>query len=247
MLKKSFVHIKGINREKEKAIWGSGINSWEELLECDEMNLPFSLKESVRQEIAHSITHFEKGNLDYFEGRLPKNQYWRIYPHLKHKCCFLDIETTGLSRSEDIITIIGVYDGKESKVFVDGKNMHLFAKEIAKYDLVITFNGSCFDLPFIKSKYSDINLPKFHVDLRYALKNLGYCGGLKLIEQQLGYERDENIKDVDGFEAVRLWKAYKKGDKNALAKLIDYNTSDIENLKPLMDFAYENLCKECSK
>jgi uncharacterized protein YprB with RNaseH-like and TPR domain len=160
---------------------------------------------------------------------------------MKHKACFLDIETTGLDKHYDDITLIGLYDGKESKFFVKGKNLADFNEEIKKYDMIITFNGACFDLPFISAKYPNINLDKFHVDLRWAMREIGYSGGLKRIERTLGLERADEIQSVDGFEAVRLWYKYRRGDEAALDKLIRYNQADIENLKFLMDFTFKKL------
>jgi len=46
---------------------------------------------------------------------------------------------------------------------------------------------------------------------------------------------------VDGFEAVRLWHRYQRGDKKALQTLISYNNADIMNLEPLMELAYERM------
>ncbi|RLB27128.1 MAG: exonuclease, partial [Deltaproteobacteria bacterium] len=46
---------------------------------------------------------------------------------------------------------------------------------------------------------------------------------------------------MDGFDAVLLWRAYQAGDKSALERLIQYNTADIVNLKPLMERGYEEM------
>jgi len=238
MLKKSFIHLPGIGKESEASLWKKGVLEWDDVFSNNEVCL------RVKEEVMKSIIEYGKENLSYFAESLPKNEHWRVYEQLKNKCCFLDIETSGLNKEDDIITVIGLYDGKESKIFVHGKNMGQFTKEIAKYDMVVTFNGACFDLPYIRKKISNAKLPNFHVDLRYAMKNIGYVGGLKKIERELGHNRDASIADVDGFEAVRLWKAYTKGDKSALNKLIEYNKADIENLKPLMEFAYEKLCEK---
>lgn len=73
------------------------------------------------------------------------------------------------------------------------------------------------------------------------LKKLGYSGGLKKIEKELGLVRGEEIEGVDGYEAVRLWKAYQWGDKAALDTLVEYNTADIVNLKPLMEMGYREM------
>ncbi|MBW3015814.1 ribonuclease H-like domain-containing protein [Candidatus Woesearchaeota archaeon] len=166
--------------------------------------------------------------------------HWRTYKEFKP--CFLDIETTGLSRHYDDITVIGLYNGRESKFFVKDDNMHEFAPELNKYPLVVTYNGKCFDLPFIQHKFPSLNLNKFHIDLRFEMKKIGFSGGLKSIERQLGLNRDSSLKDIDGFEAVRLWYRYKRrGDDEALRLLLKYNQADIENLKTLMDLTYDRL------
>ena len=69
-------------------------------------------------------------------------------------------------------------------------------------------------------------------------------GGLKNIERELGIKRNEDVADIDGFEAVRLWYRYLGGDENALKLLVDYNIEDIKNLKFLMEYAYDNLKKK---
>jgi len=66
-----------------------------------------------------------------------------------------------------------------------------------------------------KEKYDII-----HLDLRYMLKEFGFSGGLKKIERELGVVRDEEVANVDGFEAVRLWRRYERGDEEALRLLI---------------------------
>ena len=73
------------------------------------------------------------------------------------------------------------------------------------------------------------------------MKELGYAGGLKKIEKEIGICRDDDLDGVDGFEAVRLWYKYKKGDQAALDKLVKYNIADVENLKVMMEFAFEKL------
>ena len=76
-----------------------------------------------------------------------------------------------------------------------------------------------------------------HIDLRFALASLGYRGGLKAVERSLGLRRDPAIQDVDGFEAVRLWHRYRRGDRTALRKLALYNLTDVVNLAALVEIA----------
>ncbi len=244
MLKQTFLHLPGITPAIEQELWKNKIDSWHSLLDS-QANLKLSKLRRGRliARLNESIEHYESKDYSYFADTIPQKHHWRAYPELKGNCCFLDIETTGLSRHYNDITLIGMYDGNKSKFFINGKNMHEFPDEIRQYPMLVTFNGRCFDLPFIQAKFPKLDLNKFHIDLRYALKDIGYRGGLKNIERELGLERDEEIQGVDGFEAVRLWHRYKRGDEGALKTLVKYNQADIENLKTLMEFAFENLRK----
>jgi len=233
MLNNTFSHIPGISRETEEKIWKNNCLSWKEFLDCHEkINIGDSKKKKICNFLKASIQACNNNDYYFLCESIPSNMHWRAYPDLKKKCCFLDIETTGLSNHHDEITVIGLYDGK---------NMDEFAKEIEKYDMIVTFNGKCFDVPFIKSKFPSVDLDKFHVDLRYAMREIGYSGGLKRIEKEIGINRSDDISEVDGYEAVRLWYKYKNGDESALDLLIKYNIADIENLKVMMEFAFEKL------
>ncbi|MEK6938248.1 MAG: ribonuclease H-like domain-containing protein [Nanoarchaeota archaeon] len=227
MLKNTFCHL--VSEHKEAELWKNNLLNWDEIKE----------EHPLHSQVFASKKALEENNYHFFLNNLPKKQHWRTYKEFPY--CFLDIETTGLSRDWHDVTVIGIYDGKESKILVKGKNLDQFPEEIKKYGLIITFNGKCFDVPFLKSKFPEADLNKLHVDLRYVLRELGYSGGLKRIEREFGLEREEEIKEVDGWEAVRLWHKYQKGDEEALRLLMKYNQADIENLKFLMDFAYEKM------
>jgi uncharacterized protein len=245
LLTNTFSHIPGIGKTSESQIWRNDILSWKECLE-HEKRLPFSNSKriKIRSFIEQSLDAYNQKNHEFFLHTLDSKDHWRAYPLFKDTCCFLDIETTGLDKHRNIVTVIGIFDGIKSKLFVQGKNMHEFAEEIKKYSMVVTFNGRCFDIPFLQHNFPEIDFNKLHVDLRFALKELGFSGGLKYIEKVLGISRDSDIGGVDGYEAVRLWWQYKRGDENALQTLLKYNKADIENLKDLMDFAFSELRKK---
>jgi hypothetical protein len=75
------------------------------------------------------------------------------------------------------------------------------------------------------------------VDLRYVLRALGYKGGLKAIERTLGMSRPGEVASFDGWDAVRLWREYRAGSKEALRLLVEYNLEDVLNLEPLLRLA----------
>ena len=67
---------------------------------------------------------------------------------------------------------------------------------------------------------------------------------MKRIEKELGIQRDNEIAEVDGYQAVKLWKQYEKGNDEALNTLIAYNLADVENLKVLMELAFTEKSKQ---
>ena len=59
-----------------------------------------------------------------------------------------------------------------------------------------------------------------HRDLMFDCWRNNLYGGLKAVERQLGIER--RLKDVNGYEAIRLWWKYVDTfDLEALNKLLD--------------------------
>jgi uncharacterized protein YprB with RNaseH-like and TPR domain len=173
----------------------------------------------------------------FFRDRLPPSEHWRLYETFHDRVIFLDIETSGGYQELEEITLVGIYDGREFKSFVNGDNLADFEVAVSSFDLVVTFNGTSFDLPFIRRAFPNISLPTVHIDLRFVMRRLGYRGGLKKIEKEMGLERERAIDGLNGFDAVRLWRAFQWGDRGALDLLIRYNAADVLNLKPLMDMA----------
>ena len=237
MLEQTFIHIVGIGPKTEQALWGRGIHRWQDFLDHKKPVLSPTKDRLIRRDLEDSLAH--RDDIGFFNDRLPAGEKWRLFDKFKHRAVYLDIETSGYDPWDNDITVIGLYDGTQVQTFVNGINLDAFEVAVADYDLVITFNGACFDLPFIKRSFPGISLPKGHIDLRFVLKKLGHEGGLKKIERDLGITRSDEIDGVDGFEAVRLWHRYQRGDKKALQTLISYNNADIMNLEPLMALAYE--------
>lgn len=248
MLRKTFCHVKGISVETEKLLWENGIYDWDHFfantaqISC----LTKSKIKKIEEELPLSQAALQQGNIGYFKDILPPKEHWRLCP--LGKIAFVDIETTGLSRCDDYITLLGVYDGVTAHTYVRGKNLDEAPKKLKEFDIFVTFNGKQFDLPFIESEFN-CRYDVVHLDLRYMLKELGFQGGLKSIERQLGIVRDDDVNQIDGFEAVNLWNRYRRGDNGALQKLLKYNKDDIVNLKALLEYYLDkkNFCNHFSK
>ncbi|MBU0590590.1 ribonuclease H-like domain-containing protein [Candidatus Micrarchaeota archaeon] len=241
MLESTFIHLPNFGPKKEKKLWDSGIKTWNDYLEH------FASSRFHRQyctTLAQSKCALNSNDPNYFANVLPNNETWRAYPHFS-KTAYLDIETTGLSGDRDHITVVGIFDGSKTMSYIYGQNLDDLNKDICNYDLVVTFNGSLFDLPFLRKNINGIAIPSLHIDLRFLLSSMSITGGLKKIEQKFGFEREDDLKGLNGYDAVKLWRKYRKNnDASALDKLVRYNAADIENLKKLLDWAYKEKKKE---
>ncbi|NOZ20214.1 MAG: exonuclease [Planctomycetes bacterium] len=247
MLKRTFLHIHGIGRKTEGTIWQAGIHTWDDFLgRRDFLPLPELKRQHALDVIAQSVSALEARDARFFANCLPSREAWRAYPAFRHSCVFIDIETTGLPSGYLPITCIGLYDGSTPRLFVKGFNLDSFRQEILGYKMIVTYNGATFDLPFIRAWFPDIQLPPLHLDLRYVFHRLGYQGGLKDIEGQVGIERRKHIRGMDGFDAARLWHEYERGDVGALRRMLEYNLADIVNLKELAGLAYNKMLSHVS-
>jgi len=248
MLNNTYIHIQGVGKSLEKKIWAQGIHTWEEFLEMeDRISIPSARKARICEEIKKSSERLATKDCYFFSQCLPSAEHWRAYPLFSDSIAFVDIETTGLSQRRDRITVIGIYDGRESKTYIRDINLNDVVEEFSKYKLLVSFNGARFDLPFIKSEFPEIEFKQLHIDLMYPLRRIGYNGGLKNIEKLLGISRSKDTEDLTGFDAVRLWKQYERGDMNALEKLVKYNREDIVNLKTIIELTYPKMVEKALK
>ena len=237
------MHIQSIGAITEQRLWESGIKDWDSI--SGDLPIPISAgrQHFLLKGIEESQRHLAECNPTYFSNLIPSNQSWRLFPEFRDSTVFLDIETTGLDRQYNKITTIALYDGHEIKTYVQGQNLDDFIEDIQKYNVIVSYNGKSFDVPFIQI-YFKIRLNHAHIDLRYILHSLGFRGGLKGCERQLDMDRGD-LRDVDGFFAVLLWDEYRRtGDQKALDTLLAYNVQDTINLENLMVAAYNQKLRE---
>jgi len=246
MLISTFVHIPGIGPKTEGQIWERGVHTWGDFLrEPAAAGLSAVKTQRIAEAAATSVERLKQEDHRYFATMLQTREHWRAYPEFGHRIAYLDIETTGLE-GYDQVTIVGVYDGRDVRIYTKGEDLQQFAADIGQYSLLVTFHGSCFDLPFLRRRFPGVAQALacvLHVDLCPALRRLGYKGGLKRIEQQLGIERSPETQGLDGWDAVRLWREWEQGSEESLELLKAYNREDIVNLEQLMRFAYRGLCE----
>ncbi|MFH2027989.1 MAG: ribonuclease H-like domain-containing protein [Nanoarchaeota archaeon] len=242
--------MKRVKYRTEQSIWSQGITNWDDFLKAKKIRgISDHRKKYYDRQLADAQSALYSFNSRYFLERLPQSETWRIYDFFKDQAVFLDIETTGVGSYDDI-TLIGLFDGLNTKTMIKSINMDYgsLREELSRYNLIITFNGATFDVPFIKKRYPDVlpNVPNF--DLRVACSRIGLKGGLKMIEKRLGIERNKIIEKIYNGDPLLLWKMFKgSGDDYYLNLLVEYNEDDVFNLKKIADYAYSELKKQTLK
>jgi len=246
MLQSTFVHAPWVGYPTEARLWRDGVRTWDDFLSQEpRLRVGHERRKAIQQEIERSHSRLKAGDYRYFARRLRPKDQWRAIGEWGDRAMFLDIETTGLRRNRHHVTVVGLNDGKRTRQFIEGVDLDEFPAAIAKAPMVVTFNGSRFDLPFLQSWWPQLRFEQVHADLLYPLHALGLSGGLKAIESELGLERTEETRNLRGHDAVRLWRRFERGDEDALDVLLEYNRQDVENLRPLMTYAYGALRAKC--
>jgi len=244
MLENPFVLLDGIGPQRERSLWTRGVESWRDFLSAGRLaGISEDRKVRMDCELMLANDRLRSRDSSYFASRIPRREQWRCLGDFRDSVAYLDIETTGISALSPI-TVVGVYDGSRMHSLVRGQNLTRTNIQgmLSGASMIVTFNGSSFDLPMIEAQFPG-SVPKVpHVDLKHSLRRLGQTGGLKKIERELDIERDRRVEYMTGEDAVYLWRLWERqGKKNALDLLIDYNAEDCRNLKTLAEYSYRHL------
>ncbi len=149
--------------------------------------------------------------------------------------CFFDIETTGLSPSVSSVYLIGaaeITDGKAALTqwFADDYTsepalLGAFSEYLSRFDTVVHYNGTTFDVPYLTKKYVYHNIPDPFLKLdsldlyrevnSFCRKhrkdktapNIFGTENLKLtsIEKAVGFDRGQ---DFSGKECIDIYTTY---------------------------------------
>jgi hypothetical protein len=240
MITNSFVIFPGVRHSVEERIWEAGVTDW--------FSAPaFSLEQWIAEpDLDAGRLALETRDARHFNDALLGSDRWRLYQDFIDETAFLDIETTGLSPGESVVTMVGVLDRSGFTAYTRGENLEELPEAISKHKLIVTFNGASFDLPFLRHEFQmsgrdDLFDHAAHLDLRYAMKKAGYTGGLKRIEQALGVGRESALSKLSGRDAITLWRMADEGEKGAMETLIRYNAEDVASLPDLASIAYDEL------
>ncbi len=170
-----------------------------------------------------------------------------------------DIETTGLSPKRAAVILGGAVfaDGKNRKAvqyFADSTEdekalLEQYAALFARADVVVTFNGQRFDLPFLKTRMAKHGLSAAPIERLYSmdLYRILRCHShlpqilpnlkQKTVEAYLG-DADSRKDEIDGAKSVELYYEYMKSSGRQKERLLDtillHNRDDIVRLSDMM-------------
>jgi len=247
MIRNTFALLHGVGPTRESALWRSGVESWDEFLQERRIKgISAQRKERMDSELILAHEMLKERSPSFFAERIRRREHWRCFKELGSSVAYLDIETTGVSRYSPI-TVVGISDGRRPHALVKGRNLTRsnLKSILSSASMLVTFNGSSFDLPIIEHNFPGAIPCVPHLDLRTALRRLGYVGGLKNIERELGLTRDRRVEYMTGEDAVYLWRLWERhGNANALDLLVEYNACDCLNMRPLAELAYRDLRKQ---
>lgn len=129
----------------------------------------------------------------------------------------------------DVITKDDLFSGVYDKRIVES-----FLKELKRYDIIMGYYSTGFDLPFVRAKALHYELPFpgygdiYHWDLYYTVRNK-----LKISRKSLDNACD--FLNIPGKTQIdkSCWRKGKYGDEESLAYILDHNLADCKILEEL--------------
>ena len=238
MIESSFCFLPGVGSTTERRLWRQGLLTWVDFLSRQSIDkIGAERKMLYDTQVQKAQEQYAGGNARYFGVILPAREQWRLYEWLRPRAVCLDIETDSFGQ----ITVVGLYGHGQMTSFVRGESLNAgrLAEALRAYDLLVTFCGTTFDLPMLLSQFPDLPLDQPHMDICLLGRRLGYRGGLKAIERQLGINRGQELQGMNGDDAVRCWNRWRHSRaEEAREQLLRYNEADCVNLQPLAEAFY---------
>ena len=238
MIQRTFQLVPGIGPWRERDLWARGIQTWDDFpAEGAPVAVSSKVDAQARLQIARTRAALEARDLAQLGRLMPSREHWRCYPAFAPQAVFFDIEAEDPRSPQP--TVVSLFHAEGLEVFIQGRNLDELPKALSRWPLWVTYNGSCFDVPVLRTHFPELALPALHIDLRFLARRLEFRGGLKQLEDTLGVGRPPHLRGVNGYDAVLLWREYQlTGDVEALRFLTEYNLYDAIQLRSVMELMY---------
>lgn len=243
MIRKSFQLLERIGPGMEQKIWQQGVRDWNEFLKKQKIKgISDRSKAAYDKHLRRASCAIQDGDSTFFNA-CPEP--WRLYNLFRDEALYLDIEVTGVNMSDDLL-MIGLFDGIEYKCMMfNNMDLRGLSLYMQNFKLLVSFNGSRFDVPFMKKRYPGL-LPDIpHIDVEPLCRRRGLTGGLKAVEKSLGIKRSRLVERMYSGDVNLLWRKYRAtGDDYFLKLLIEYNSEDVMNLPDILTKVIPNQQKQ---
>lgn len=226
MITEALLHCAGIGPARLAQLHARGVRTWNDVLD-QQATLANRRGQILADESRRCLAALAAGEIGYFASNFAPRDKWRILDHYLDQASYFDIETVGLEHDANI-TVISCWHQGHLHNFVEHENLDEFLVLLDDVRLLVSFNGSSFDVPRILGTFHIPELPCAHLDMRWTCFHHGLTGGLKEIATRAGIERPADLHAADGELAVRLWHAWLSShDVAAREMLIRYCGSDV--------------------
>ncbi|MBQ6496138.1 MAG: ribonuclease H-like domain-containing protein [Firmicutes bacterium] len=198
--------------------------------------------------------------IETYDQNIYESAVWDFY-FKDFRIGVLDIETTGLDLSRNKFILGGLFNCQTRQLHQilaecreeEAQTLSEYVKELAKLDVVVTYNGRHFDLPFLEKRMEvltkagkylqqgDEQILRRLYDLDLFLVVQGHSPIKKLvpnlrqktIENYMGLW-ETRTDEISGAESVNLYNHYEKtGDPAAEEKILLHNNDDVRQLTKL--------------
>jgi len=231
-LEQVLTHLPHIGPKRAERLVAAGCASWPAVLTAgDPLGLGAERWDAIVAAAQRSVAALAADDPRALVAALPGREQWRVLHAWFERASFFDIETSGLEPESEVTLVVCLHQGRLLR-FVKGENLDDFLALLDEVKLLVSFNGSGFDVPRIEDRFHVPEIPCAHVDLRWICHHQGWRGGLKAIEQQRGLVRPADLRGLGGEHAVRLWQLWESSRRAAPRRLLErYCAADVLSLK----------------
>lgn len=176
--------------------------------------------------------------------------YLKEHPEESERLAFFDIEASNLDADYGIMLSWAIKPSDSDKVigdvltpedvkkgYEDKRIVESCIDALGKFDRVVTYYGTGFDLPFLRARalIVGVDFPTFgtlkHKDIYYTIKSKFKLSSRRLENacRQLLGKTDKTRIDA------KYWRNGVRGDKESLEYIFEHNTYDCLDLEKLYD------------
>ena len=167
---------------------------------------------------------------------------------------FLDTETTGLAGGTGTyVFLLGTahLEGGElvlrqhllSDLGAEHAFVGMIATELDKYRACASYNGKCFDLPLLRSRFvmtirTELSVDESHLDLLHPARRLwrGRFGSVTLRQLEESVLDDGRTDDIPGaLIPERYFRFLRERDERLIAPILEHNARDVVSLVRVAD------------